>query len=140
MDINTLVKQINAQLAGEMLTWDELRPFINAVIDEVNTHLAAKFPVLLSSDTEYTAIPEKFIRTVVIPGAAYKYYVMDEEGEQVASEFYARYYQALYHMLRDYGNFIPLEYQNDEAGYLEMEEFATTGQRGVIVSGENYQI
>ena len=46
MLISTLVQNINSQLAGELLSIGELTVFIDKAIDEVNTRLNTKFPVL----------------------------------------------------------------------------------------------
>ena len=88
MHIKKLIESINTQLAGELLSVGELKDFIDKAIDDINTRLNTKFPVLsdvLNATTfEYTAIPDKYIRTVVIPGATFKYYITDEEGAAVA--------------------------------------------------------
>ncbi len=135
MTIEQLVSGINQMLAGEMLERNELLLHINMTIDEINDHLNAAFPAITSLDAEYTAIPDKYLRSVVMQGATYKYYVMDEEGERVASEFFTRYYQNLFLMLRDYAEFVPEEFRADPVGFITDD-----GDEGVTVSGDAYQV
>lgn len=129
MNINTIVKNINKQLAGEMLRYDELEPFLDATIDDINARLSSKFPSFsewvfnheLKYDGDYNLFPDTYIRTVVIKGAAHKWYLADEEGENAGNAFGAEYQQGLFLMQRDYILRVPVQYQNDEAGYAEME-------------------
>ena len=123
MKIAVLIQSINTQLAGELLSISELKDFVDKAIDDINTRLNAKFPVLtdviLSGNDEYTAIPDKYIRTVVIPGAAFKYYTTDEEGAAVAPKYEEEYLRGLFYMERDYIMQIPDEYaDNPDQGYL----------------------
>ena len=46
MQIMQLIQNINSQLAGELLSIGELTVFVDKAIDEVNTRLNTKFPVL----------------------------------------------------------------------------------------------
>jgi hypothetical protein len=114
-----MLQQINTQLAGELLNIVELATFIDKAIDDVNTRLNTKFPVitdvLQAQKDEYTAIPDKYIRTVIIPGAVFKYYTTDEEGAAVAPKYEEEYLKGLFYMERDYLNLIPEEYQDSDA-------------------------
>lgn len=118
MNIGMLVQNINSQLSGEMLNIGELTVFIDKAIDDINTRLNTKFPVLSdviqARQTDYTVIPDKYIRTVVIPGAVFKYYTTDEEGAAVAPKYEEEYLKGLFYMERDYLNLIPEEYQDDD--------------------------
>ena len=128
MQIKTLIESINTQLAGELLSIGELKDFVDKAIDDINTRLNTKFPVLsdvLGKQIEYTAIPDKYIRTVVIPGAAFKYYTTDEEGAAVAPKYEEEYLKGLFYMERDYMPIIPEEYlETDEQGHLHDPHFA----------------
>ena len=127
MKIMQLVQSINTQLAGELLSVGELRDFIDKAIDDINTRLNTKFPVLTDvmftqdadgnviQGTEYTAIPDKYIRTVVIPGAVFKYFTTDEEGAAVAPKYEEEFLKGLFYMERDYLSQIPEEYQESLA-------------------------
>ena len=99
MLISKLIQNINNQLEGELLTIHELCNVIDKAIDDINTRLNTCFPVLsdvlVITDpdtgnqfpaTEYNAIPDNYIRTVVIPGAVFKFYINDEEGAAVAPQ------------------------------------------------------
>lgn len=64
----------------------------------------------------YDVFPDKYIRSVVIPGAAYKWFSVDEEGASTAPLFQAEYEKARFEMLRDYLDLVPYEYQNNLSG------------------------
>lgn len=130
MDINTIVKRVNMHLAGEQLVYSRLEPFLDSVIDDINDKLNAKFPVFSDlhaeadflGETEYDAFPDKYIRSVVIPGAAYKFYIMDEEGMVTAEQFSYDYEKALFMMMRDYTEQVPEEYQSESKGSVIIHE------------------
>lgn len=155
MLISTLVQNINSQLAGELLSIGELAVFVDKSIDEVNTRLNTKFPVLTdvitaaqesgSNKFEYNAIPDKYIRTVIIPGAAFKYYTTDEEGAAVAPKYEEEFLKGLFYMERDYLNLVPEEYQEslDQGwvkgnGILETDEYNSRG--GFTIDGSVFQL
>lgn len=143
MTINNIIKNVNASLAGEMLSYSQLVLFLDKAIDDINTRLNTAFPVfseLPEDATEYTAIPDKYIRSVVIPGAAYYFYTMDEEGAPVASEYFRQYENNLFYMTRDYLMLIPDEYLADPAqGTFVFEAEKETGPKGMMMYGySNY--
>lgn len=155
MLISTLVQNINSQLAGELLSIGELTVFIDKAIDEVNTRLNTKFPVasdviskVLQDGTgtfEYNAIPDKYIRTVIVPGAVFKYYTTDEEGAAVAPKYEEEFLKGLFYMERDYLNLVPEEYQEsiDQGwirgnGILETDEYNRQG--GFTIDGSVFQL
>ena len=155
MLISTLVQNINSQLAGELLSISELTVFVDKAIDEINTRLNTKFPVLSdeiakiqsegSQKFEYNAIPDKYIRTVVVPGAAFKYYTTDEEGAAVAPKYEEEFLKGLFYMERDYLNLVPEEYQEtiDQGwirgnGILESDEYNRQG--GFTIDGSVFQL
>lgn len=136
MRITNIVQRVNRDLAGENLSYDALVTFLDAVIDDINSKLNAKFPVFsefnINDHTnypDYNFFPEKYIRTVVCKGAAYKFFIVDEEGSQTAQQFSYDYKNALFQMERDYLHQVPVEYQETEQGYIEadpIETFAPT--------------
>lgn len=155
MLISTLVQNINSQLAGEMLSIGELTVFVDKAIDDINTRLNTKFPVLSdvimkvreegSQNFEYTALPDKYIRTVVVPGAVFKYYTTDEEGAAVAPKYEEEFLKGLFYMERDYLNLVPEEYQEslDQGwvrgnGILETDEYNRQG--GFTIDGSVFQL
>ena len=126
MQVNTIIQNVNKHLAGEMLRYEDLEPFLDRTIDEINANLNSCFPAIsefmeesaTNTTANYNFFPERFIRNVVVPGVAYYYYQADEEGEQVANSFASQYREGLYRMQRDYLINVPLEYQNDNEGYV----------------------
>ena len=133
------MKYLNDKLAGENLLYSQALVFLDATIDDINSMLGARYPsftefvppkeaaptprllgVLETPDTgysnypNYNFIPEKYIRSVVIPGAALKFYTTDEEGAQVANQYSYDYRQNLFYMQRDYTSQVPLHFQDCE--------------------------
>ena len=120
MDIYKIVAAVNAKLAGETLTLNQMRIFIDETIDDINTELNACFPTtdgLTESDT-YDAIPDKYIRSCIVSGAAYKFYETDEEGAMSAQQYHYNYLDRLYYMKRDYSCSIPEEYRQESGGWV----------------------
>lgn len=119
MNINKIVRFVNDKLAGETLMYDQLLVFLDATIDDINASLNSNYPVFSDLEgTEYNYFPDRYIRTVVIPGVAAKFYAVDEEGAQVAPMFDMEYRQNLFFMVRDFSHLVPEEYRCDEQGYL----------------------
>lgn len=129
MLVNDIVKRVNQELAGEQLVYTRIKPFLDEVIDDINANLNSTFPTFSDLGesvegglvTDYNYFPEKYIRSVVIKGAAYKFYVMDEEGEQIAQMYNYDYQRALFHMVRDYIDQVPEEYQSDSTGSIRLK-------------------
>lgn len=125
MELSKIVQFINDKLAGELLTFDLLKVHLDAVVDDINTSLNAKFPAFsdftsaaFTQYPDYNFFPDKYIRTVVIPGAAYKFFVTDEEGLGTAPQYGFDYKDNLFKMLRDYLPLVPAEYRDtNEGGY-----------------------
>ena len=130
MDVNTIVKRVNMLLAGEQLVYSRLEGFLDSTIDDINDKLNSKFPTFselnsgleFAGDSEYDFFPDKYIRSVVIPGAAYKFYIMDEEGIPTAEQFGYDYEKGLFMMMRDYMEQVPEEYQSESKGSVVIQE------------------
>ena len=141
MKLALIIKDINTKLAGEMLTYAELRVFLDSAVDEINAKLNTQFPVF--SDLEitadaYTAFPDKYIRSVVIPCAAFKYFITDEEGSVTAPKYEEEYARGLFYMERDYLHNVPPEYQAPiPQGFVDFEN---TEPRGLFVDGSNFYL
>lgn len=93
----------------------------------------------------YDAIPDKYLRSVVALGTALYFYTADEEGEQIALDYQARYNQQLFYMVRDYHMLVPFEYQNNTGGYIDFSYERENGPynlhpRGVVMRGTNTKI
>lgn len=124
MELNKIVDRVNTKLAGELLTYNQIVYFLDAVVDEINTQLNAKFPVFSEFDANfpqypnYDFFPDKYIRSVVIPGCAYHFYMTDEEGISSATDYQREFQMNMFYMVRDYSMYVPEEYQIDDTGYL----------------------
>lgn len=135
MQITEIIRRVNALLAGEQLVYSQLETFLDSVIDDINTVLNSTFPAFSElglesglgfiSETDYNYFPEKYIRSVVIPGTAYKFYIMDEEGMTTAEQFGYNYEKNLFYMMRDYLEQVPEEYQASSKGSVISHEDMT---------------
>lgn len=120
MHIANLVNLINHKLADELLSQTQLLMHMDSVIDDINAKLNTMFPTFSEviakegvNNPDYQAIPDKYLRSVVVVGAAHKYYEVDEEGNASAQQFAEDYQAQLFYMLRDYSMSIPSEYRVD---------------------------
>jgi hypothetical protein len=115
MTLKAITDRINKRLAGEMYSYNELIPYLDDVIDDINAQLNTIYPAfseLPSGTTEYTCFPDRYIRNVVCLGAAFKFYVTDEEGISSANAYRDDYSANLFLMIRDYLASVPTEYKN----------------------------
>ncbi len=136
----TKVQQLfNTTLAGESLSIREMLPYLDAAIDSINAKLNTIYPSfsdidVTAADAKYDFFPDKYIRQVVIPGAAWKFYVMDEEGLSTAPQYQKDFEEGKFLMMRDMLYKIPAEYQSDpEAGsIIGAEDNDTLGFRGLV--------
>ena len=127
MLVSQIVSLINKRLADELCTPTELMMHMDAVVDDINIKLNSKFPTVSEviadsggiDDPDYNVFPDKYIRTVLVTGAAYKYYVTDEEGNATAQQYGTDYVQNLFYMERDYSFSIPEIYREDNQGYVD---------------------
>jgi hypothetical protein len=124
LQLNDIVNRVNKLLAGELLSFDELKEHLDSVIDDINAKLSSKFPVFTEFNVSdypeypnYNLFPDRYIRSVVCLGAAYYFYITDEEGAASAPEYLKQYTYNLFLMQRDYSDKIPEEYRDFETGY-----------------------
>lgn len=141
MKYNTIISLISKHLADELVSESEMLSYMDRVIDDINTRLNATFPTFTEfkeeqiaadpniTEIDYTAIPDKYIRSVVIPGAAHKYYTTDEEGGYSSPKYEEDYNTGLFYMIRDFSFSIPPEYQADNQGYINI----TGSDSGLVV-------
>ena len=131
MKITDIVTLTNTKLAGEMLLLEELLPYFDDVIDDINTKLNSTFPTFTQHRAEqiaqevstleqdYSLFPDTYIRNVVVLGAAYKFYLTDEEGIDSAQMYGVLYNTNLFYMQRDYSENVPTQYRaTGQEGYL----------------------
>lgn len=132
-----ILSTVNSFLAGEMLSWKQLVAHLNYTVDSINTQMNTKFPAF-STDvavTEYTAIPDNYIRSVVIPGAVYHFYVVDEEGATAGLQFQQDFRENMFYMLRDYSCQIPDEYfVTTPQGVVPSMYEDSQGERGMYIN------
>lgn len=117
MLITDIVRGVNNMLDGEQLSYRDLRIHLDSVIDDINQQLNACFPAFTElplNTVEYNCFPDRYIRTCVIRGAAYYFYMTDEEGATPPPGYERAYLQNLFFMLRDYLRDIPAKYQADD--------------------------
>lgn len=140
MLLTTVQKLFNEALAGETLSYKEMLPHLDAAIDDINAKLNTIYPVFSevpyeNSESEYSFFPDKYIRMVVIPGAAWHFYVMDEEGLQTAPQYQADFENGKFLMQRDMLYKIPEEFQDDDQqGFIVGDpESDIFGDRGLVV-------
>ena len=97
MEINTIVNLINQKLAGELLSYHELKGFMDDTIDDINDKLGSTYPAFSELDPSiknYDFFPDHWVRRVVVYGTAWYFFVMDEEGISTA-ESYHRQFQSI---------------------------------------------
>lgn len=132
---------MNNTLAGETLTFNEMLQHLDFAIDEINDILNSTYPTfseLLAKEPEakaYTFFPDRYIRRVVIPGAAWNYYVVDEEGLQTSPQYQIDFEKGKFIMQRDMLYNVPKEYQASDAQGFVVGNRAndTVGERGIEV-------
>lgn len=152
MTLERITSLLNTMLAGERHTYNQLKPFLDKTIDDINAQLQAKFPVfseLPEGSLEFNLFPDRYIRSVVVPGAAWYYFTTDEEGISTASQYMFDYERCMALMVRDYINLVPLAYRAD---LIELEDGSFTrapstalypgeadrdGERGITVDAFN---
>lgn len=117
--LNMIVKFINDKLAGETLMYSQLLVHLDSVIDDINFTLSSRYPAFSEFNAEdherypnYDFFPDKYIRSVVVMGAAYKFYTTDEEGANAAPKYEMDYRNALYRMQRDWSLHVPPCFQD----------------------------
>lgn len=143
MRIRDIVKLTNKYLAGEQLTYPKLLPFFDEVIDDINNNLSSTYPSFTSLnigdtpavDDVYDFFPDSYIRTVVAIGAASKFYVMDEEGVDPATDYSLTYRTNLFYMLRDFVDHVPPLFRSDSSGSYRIDE-----TRGMHHTNFDYRI
>lgn len=125
MDINKIIQLLNDTLAGETLTEREALTYLDFAIDDINGELNSAYPTFTEfrdiedSGSSYDLFDDRYIRNTVIPGAAWRFYVIDEEGLQTAVQHKEDFDKGKFKMLRDMLYTIPDKYRaDDEQGFI----------------------
>lgn len=66
MNLSDLVQNINL-LADEDFETSEVVIFLNDAISRINIECSSNFPLITGSDTAYTAFPDKWQKTLLVP-------------------------------------------------------------------------
>ena len=163
MQIKKLVDTINrTYVPSEYLRQPDVYYFMDRVIDDINEQLQACYPTFSEWEsfvnvwnenfpeepkdrTVYDVIPDKYLRSVVALGTALYFYTSDEEGEQIAIDYQARYNQQLFYMVRDYHMLVPEMFQNNEGGFIDFSYIREHGPkdlhpRGVVMHGYDTRV
>jgi hypothetical protein len=143
MLLSKIARLVNKALAGELLMYEDMTYYLDKAIDGINNELNTTFPVFSELDdfaTEYNFFPDTYIRQVVIPGAAWRYFNADEEGNNGSPQYETDMREGLFYMKRDYSDKIPEEYQSDNTGGILFEVESVTGDRGLEIDGINWQL
>lgn len=128
MKYTDLFALINEKLDGDRVTDVRLLKYVDEVIDDINEALSSVYPTFTENksipgyDGTYTLFPDKYLRSVVAVGAAYKYYITESEGDGVAGSYGSQYNAALFVMKRDFMESVPEIFQNLTAGVLKLKE------------------
>lgn len=131
MNIRSIVRLINRKLAGDHVPDFVIISFMDEVIDEINRDMNTIFPTFTELykknaegawEGDYDAIPDTYLRTVVVYGAAAKWYSMDEEGIAPAEDFESKYREHKFYMVRDYVTQVPPEYEAVPTGHFNNDE------------------
>ena len=163
MNINKLCTFINNNyIISENLRSVELMGYMDIVIDDINDRLQASFPVLsewkdyvTTYNTEhhldldyipldvdvYTAIPARYLRSIVAIGAALNFFTNDEEGEQVSNKYYIQYERNMFNMIRDFHDLVPTEFKVTNGGYISnrynTQENFDSCTEGIVINNDN---
>lgn len=104
--------------------YSQLLVFLDSTIDDINQTLNSNFPVFSEFNESYEQypnynfFPDRYIRSVVVPGVCSKFYICDEEGSTVAEQYQYAYKDKMFLMLRDYSHQVPEEYRAEHQGYV----------------------
>ena len=156
MLISTLIDRCNRGfIASDYLRAPDIYVYMDKVIDDINSRLQATFPLMsdwvdyvtkynqLNPDTpldqsRYTAIPDRYLNSVVRVGVARFFYMKDEEGESVASDYFREYEGAIFAMIRDYISEVPEEFQNNTGGFVKGPDYQEITLGGFSNNGFDY--
>lgn len=141
MTYSDIAKQFNILLAGDNLPLREVLPHCDYAIDRINETLNTCYPTMSEYyiDDEgnpresYDLFDNRYIRQVVLKGAAWHYYVTDEEGLQTSPQYQQDFENALFVMQRDTLYDIPFEYRASyEQGTVKAKrDHWNLGERGL---------
>lgn len=130
MKVHELLRRVNQALGDEMYTLHEIQMAVDAAIDYINDECQTCFPTLQPSSDEYTAIPDRYIRTVLIPFAVAELLDYDEE---ISNTWKFKAQDNVFKMFRDYE--VPEQYVVTDGGYIETDVFEGNVKGGLVYHG-----
>lgn len=132
MKNHEILRRVNQSLGDEMYSINDIQMALDNAIDYINDECYACFPPFEAGQDEYTAIPDMYIRSVLIPFAVAEMLDYDEE---IANVWRFKSQDNVFKMFRDYK--IPEEYQVTDTGYLETDLFEGNVKGGLIWYGSH---
>ena len=142
-----IVTAINEHLAGEQYDYTRYEMFLDHAIDDINSQMNTRYPTFSElrvanrgvKPPKYECFPDRYIRSCLIPGAAYYFYTADEEGIDTAPAYKELFFKGLFMMLRDYVEYDKHYKAHDDVGSLRMRpDIGYTG--GVEVNGDIWNL
>lgn len=125
MRINDIVRLINKKLADSTYNYYDLRPYMDEAIDAINEQLQSCYPAfseIPENATNYNYFPDRYIRTVIVSGAAHFFYLADEEGINATPALTNQYLVNLTNMQRQFAPLVPMEYRDSTSiGVLDFD-------------------
>lgn len=156
MLITNIIDRCNkTYIVSDYIRAPEIYMYMDRAIMDINERMQTTFPMMsdwvsfceawnaaypenLLDQSNYTAIPDSYIGSVLLVGTAFYFYTKDEEGEMIAQGYLRKYEESLFAMLRDYSMLVPEAFQNNAGGFIQgidYEEYATGGRH---LDGFNY--
>jgi hypothetical protein len=145
MLLSKLIAECNrGNIASDYIRAPEIYSYMDKVLLDANDRLQANFPMVsdwadfvtqwnidnpenTATQDDYSAIPDRYLRRIMPVGVARYFYMKDEEGESVGSDYFREYEKAMFEFVRDYLPLVPLVFQNNEGGYIEMDDAKAEG-------------
>lgn len=139
-----IVKNFNVLLAGDNLVLKDILPHLDFALDKVNEKLNTCYPTFTEyydpngdyKSDKYDLFENRFIRQVILPGAAWHYYVTDEEGLATSPQYEKDFENGLFVMQRDMLYNIPVEWQasNEQGTVRAARDHWNLGERGLVAT------
>ena len=162
MELSKLIDRCNrGKIASDYLRAPEIYYYMDDVILDLNERLQANFPLVSLYNefvadwnvkypetplvnTNYNVVPDMILSRVMPVGVARYFFMKDEEGEVVASDYFREYERALAATVRDYIDRVPTVFRNEEGGFItstyDDETTSDNDLRGMVIDGYEYRI
>lgn len=122
MTKDAIVARVNQLITNGLYSFDEMQFDLDDAIIAINDTLQSDFPFMSTffatpTNTDYTIIPERYIRSVIIN---YTVAILLKREGELGVEFSAAmsaHQTGLSNMFRDYFSQVPVEYQSVSNGF-----------------------